>query len=47
MQRSGVRRRHLRVHYPPDHVTDKVFTRVDVREEFSFLVSKMLPYYDR
>ena len=27
-------------------VTDKQFTRVDVTEEFPFLVSKMAPYYD-
>ena len=28
-------------------VTDKYFVRVDVTEEFPFLVSKMSPYYDR
>ncbi len=28
-------------------VTDKVFVRVDVTEEFPFLVTKMSPYYDR
>ena len=28
-------------------VTDKFFTRVDMTEEFPFLVSKMSPYYDR
>lgn len=28
-------------------VTEKYFTRVDVTEEFPFLVSKMQPYYDR
>jgi hypothetical protein len=27
-------------------VTDKSFVRVDVTEEFPFLVSKMAPYYD-
>ena len=27
-------------------VTDKYFSRVDVTEEFPFLVSKMAPYYD-
>jgi hypothetical protein len=27
-------------------VTDRYFTRVDVTEEFPFLVSKMAPYYD-
>jgi hypothetical protein len=28
-------------------VTEKYFVRVDVTEEFPFLVTKMLPYYDR
>ena len=28
-------------------VMEKSFTRVDVTEEFPFLVSKMSPYYDR
>ena len=28
-------------------VTDKYFTRVDVTEEFPFLVTKLTPYYDR
>lgn len=28
-------------------VTDKFFVRVDVTEEFPFLVTKMSPYYDR
>jgi PatG C-terminal len=28
-------------------VVDKFFTRVDVTEEFPFLVTKMSPYYDR
>jgi hypothetical protein len=28
-------------------VTDKYFVRVDVTDEFPFLVSKMTPYYDR
>jgi len=28
-------------------VTEKYFTRVDVSEEFPFLVTKMSPYYDR
>ncbi|MGC1132942.1 MAG: hypothetical protein WA941_08965 [Nitrososphaeraceae archaeon] len=28
-------------------VTEKYFTRVDVTEEFPFLVTKMSPYYDR
>jgi hypothetical protein len=28
-------------------VTEKSFVRVDVTEEFPFLVSKMTPYYDR
>lgn len=28
-------------------VTEKLFTRVDVTEEFPFLVTKMSPYYDR
>jgi hypothetical protein len=28
-------------------VTEKFFTRVDVTEEFPFLVTKMQPYYDR
>jgi hypothetical protein len=28
-------------------VTDKFFVRVDVTEEFPFLVSKLSPYYDR
>ncbi|MFN8468248.1 MAG: hypothetical protein U0X20_22000 [Caldilineaceae bacterium] len=28
-------------------VTDKRFVRVDVTEEFPFLISKMQPYYDR
>jgi hypothetical protein len=27
-------------------VADRYFTRVDVTEEFPFLVSKMAPYYD-
>ena len=27
-------------------VTEKCFTRVDVTEEFPFLVSKIAPYYD-
>jgi hypothetical protein len=27
-------------------VTDRHFTRVDVTEEFPFLVRKMAPYYD-
>ena len=27
-------------------VTEKFFTRVDVTEEFPFLVTKMSPYYD-
>jgi hypothetical protein len=29
------------------HVTEKMFMRVDVTEEFPFLVTKMSPYYDR
>jgi len=28
-------------------VTDKFFARVDVTEEFPFLVTKLSPYYDR
>jgi len=28
-------------------VTEKFFTRVDVTEEFPFLVTKMQPYFDR
>lgn len=28
-------------------VTDKQFVRVDVTEEYPFLVSKLMPYYDR
>jgi hypothetical protein len=28
-------------------VTEKYFVRVDVTEEFPFLVSKLSPYYDR
>jgi hypothetical protein len=28
-------------------VTEKFFTRVDVTEEFPFLVTKLSPYYDR
>ena len=28
-------------------VTEKLFVRVDVTEEFPFLVAKMSPYYDR
>jgi hypothetical protein len=28
-------------------VTDKLFTRVDVTEEFPFLVTRMSPYFDR
>jgi len=28
-------------------VTEKCFTRVDVTEEFPFLVTKLSPYYDR
>jgi hypothetical protein len=28
-------------------VTDKYFVRVDVSDEFPFLVSKLMPYYDR
>jgi hypothetical protein len=28
-------------------VTEKYFTRVDVTEEFPFLVTKLSPYYDR
>ena len=28
-------------------VTEKFFTRVDVSEEFPYLVTKMSPYYDR
>jgi PatG Domain len=28
-------------------VTEKYFTRVDVTEEFPFLITKMAPYYDR
>jgi hypothetical protein len=27
--------------------TEKFFVRVDVTEEFPFLVAKMSPYYDR
>jgi PatG C-terminal len=27
--------------------TEKVFTRVDVSEEFPFLVTKLSPYYER
>ena len=27
--------------------TEKFFVRVDVNEEFPFLVTKMSPYYDR
>ena len=27
--------------------TEKFFVRVDVTEEFPFLVTKMSPYYDR
>jgi hypothetical protein len=29
------------------NVTEKHFVRVDVSEEFPFLVTKMSPYYDR
>jgi hypothetical protein len=28
-------------------VVEKFFTRVDVTEEFPFLVTKLSPYYDR
>jgi PatG C-terminal len=28
-------------------VVDKFFTRVDVTDEFPFLVTKMSPYFDR
>jgi len=28
-------------------VVDKFFTRVDVTEEFPFLVTKLSPYFDR
>ena len=28
-------------------VTEKFFVRVDVTEEFPFLVTKLLPYFDR
>jgi PatG C-terminal len=28
-------------------VTEKVFVRVDVTEEFPFLVSRLSPYYDQ
>ena len=28
-------------------VTEKYFVRVDVTEEFPFLVTKLSPYYDR
>ena len=28
-------------------VTEKFFTRVDVTEEFPFLVTRLQPYYDR
>jgi len=28
-------------------VTEKFFVRVDVSEEFPFMVTKMVPYYDR
>ena len=28
-------------------VVEKFFTRVDVTEEFPFLVTKMSPYFDR
>jgi hypothetical protein len=28
-------------------LTEKVFVRVDVTEEFPFLVTKLAPYYDR
>ena len=28
-------------------VTDKFFVRVDITEEFPFLVTKLSPYYDR
>jgi PatG C-terminal len=28
-------------------VTEKFFVRVDVTEEFPFLVTKLSPYYDR
>jgi hypothetical protein len=28
-------------------VTEKFFTRVDITEEFPFLVTKLSPYYDR
>ena len=34
------------VHRTTD-VAEKCFVRVDVTEEFPFLVTKMLPYYDR
>jgi hypothetical protein len=27
--------------------TEKFFVRLDVTEEFAFLVTKMSPYYDR
>jgi hypothetical protein len=29
------------------NVTEKYFTRVDVTEEFPFLVTRLSPYYDR
>ena len=29
------------------HVTEKQFVRVDVTDEFPFLMTKMSPYYDR
>jgi hypothetical protein len=33
--------------YRNTDVTEKFFVRVDVTEEFPFLVTKMSPYYDR
>ena len=33
--------------HQPDREAEKVLVRVDVTEEFPFLVTKLSPYYDR
>lgn len=44
---DGRRKRDLFYSNRQTDVVEKFFTRVDVTEEFPFLVTKMLPYYDR
>ena len=41
------RRGHLLVHPSHHGLSEKSFVRVDVTEEFPFLVTKLSPYYDR